>query len=234
MDYLFNSLPFRQPNRDDIELRDMEKRGERELDDMEVAGSASAPYDASLSSYSRSAPYDPLNSGNASAPYVNPLVPDSESAPPLTPGSGSAPNDPALDSEFSNNTPRQNHQDDMSVDSGAGSTNGFPYMFNFSFPPGTLIAQPVSPATSEPAFPLLSPINLETRRKRSTRSKNDRVNKVRVVEQTSSIYNIVWLYSARKSNSNCMNASNIKKIYKKRQRNTRSERTNDSNRPKSS
>ena len=92
MDYLFNSLPFRQPNRDDIELRDMEKRGERELDDMEVAGRTSAPYDASLSSYSRSAPYDPLNSGNTFAPYVNPLILDSKSAPPLTPGSGSAPN----------------------------------------------------------------------------------------------------------------------------------------------
>jgi hypothetical protein len=198
MDYFFNGLPFRQPNQGDIELRDMEKRGERELDDMEVAGSASAPYDASLSSDSRSAPYDPLNSGNASAPYVNPLVPDSESAPPLTPGSGSAPNDPALDSRFSNNTPRQNHQDDMSVDSAAGSSNGFPYLFNFSFPPGTSIAQPASPATSEPAYSLLSPINLETRRKRSMQSKNDRVNKVRVVEQTSSIYNIVRLCSARK------------------------------------
>ena len=85
----------------------------------------------------------------------------------------------------------------MSVDSGAGSTNSFPY-FNFSFPPGTSIAQPALPATSEPAFPLLSPINLETRRKRSMQSKNDRVDKVRVVEQTSSIYNIVWLCSARK------------------------------------
>lgn len=70
MDYLFNSLLFRQPNRDDIELRNMESRGERELDDMEVTGSASAPYDASLSSNSRSAPCDPLNSGNMSAPYV--------------------------------------------------------------------------------------------------------------------------------------------------------------------
>jgi len=196
MDYIFNSLPFRQPNRDDVELRDMEKRGERELDNMEVTGSASAPYDASLSSNSRSAPCDPLN---ASAPYVDPLVLDSESAPPLTLGSRSAPNDPALNSGVSNNTLHQNHQDNMSVDSGAESTNGFPYLFNFSFPPGTSIAQPASPATLEPALPLLPAINLETRRKRSMRSKNDRVDKVRVVEQTSSIYNIVWLCSARRS-----------------------------------
>ncbi|KDR72077.1 hypothetical protein GALMADRAFT_213525 [Galerina marginata CBS 339.88] len=191
MEYFVNKLPFFQPASDDIELDDMEA-GSRSThytdsesgpsytyalnpDSRSVANIAQSNPDSRSGlqvptniSLDRSGPNNPDNTSNPYAPHN----PSSRSAPRAPYNSG-----PALPA----------HPDDMPIDNDTS--------FNFAYPlpsesiPSTESAPPAGSSSSDiPAIPLLSPFDIGTGRKRS--QNNDGVNKVRVVEQKSTISNI--------------------------------------------
>lgn len=187
MDYLRNNLTrsFRQPDRANIELEDME------------SGSAPARQ------------VHPLNP--SSATQAHPLNPDSGSsayAPLLDTGSGSAPYPHPLhtNNEPVNNIDPHDHSDNMSVDNshplhpGAGPLVNPAYTFSFHSSSAAEHASSSNPASSSAvlplsgALPLMSPVDIRINSRRK-RSQNDQVvNKVRVVEQTSQIPGVVSCY----------------------------------------